>query len=223
MENIMENNADEAKALRRLKNLVKEGQVFVLAKLLKKEMSESLRKETEKALVKAISVCGRTKLSDEVDLLLREEKLGEEATLAAIRVCEKYKKAFGILCLCNRDDLSERVMNELIRFCESEGRVRSLAHLFEKATKPSMKKRLESALLNGIKVCEEREWFFEVKDLLERKGLGKKVEKAVWRFLRKYSGPELRYILLDNSIKPPSRKPQEIQLLRTCQRLKNFT
>lgn len=217
----MENNTDEAKALRRLKNLVKEGQIFVLAKLLKKEnLSESLRKETEKALVKAIRVCGRSGSPEEADLLLREEKLNEEATLAAIKVCEKYKITLGILCLCKRDDLSERVIGELIRFCESDGRIRSLAYLFAKATKPSVKKRLESALVKGIKVCEQNGWVFEVRDALEQKGLSEKVEKAAWRFLRKYSALELKDTLLDSSIKPPSRKPQDVPPLRICQRSK---
>jgi len=188
-----------------LKNLAREGLVFVLADLLKKEQNPLMRKKIDLMLVKGIRAAGRSKKIDDVAMLLRDYKLGDDATLAAIKICEKHKRTYDILCLFNRDDLSNAVMREVIRFCKNDGRVKYLADLLEKlASKGASTNRVESALILAIKVCERRNLIFEVEDLLGRRELPERVKKAASEAIERNPALKMKDLLLGDTVKPPA-------------------
>lgn len=205
------NKFENAEAIAELKKLAKNGEVLKLAELLKRDgLTKRMRKEIEKALLRGIRTCGKLGEIYDVEDLLKLDGLGDAVMIAAIRYCKRYRRGFYVVNLLGRDNLSDPVVMEVIRFCRDEGMPSYLAGLLDKKLSDNIKKEIEPAIIEGIKMCESKKSFFEIGLLIKMRGVSGKVRKIASDVLRKNLISPPRDLLLDDTVRPPAGRQRNM-------------
>ncbi|NYZ77483.1 hypothetical protein H0O02_04180 [Candidatus Micrarchaeota archaeon] len=93
----------------------------------------------------------------------------ESAILGAIDVCDRRGKTEDVVALLENEDVRDSVLIKALGFCWKNGSIKPIADFIEyRSLSSELAKEAESALLNAIFVCENRDDIDDIADLLEK-------------------------------------------------------
>jgi len=164
--------------------------IFQLADFLEQEsLSEPMKAQAEKTLIRAIKTFGECSLigTDSIAELLGRNSLTDEvidqiekSLINGIKYHAAVDSPIWIKSLLQMKGLSEPVFIAAIKTYALYGSVLELAKLLQRDDiGDSLRNQIEASLIQGIGVCVRKEQYYYLADLLEMPGLSDQVRKAV--------------------------------------------